>query len=185
MQGRDKGQPWGTGTLPQAQEMATGHCSQDPCCLQHLQHGSEAKPTAKSLASQEGAVQQDSSLRAFPGGDSRDLRAICQVSQCRGELQAQGCALLPRAPREGAARGTGRAAQGALTWRLVSCCCWWAMVCFTSTLLMLCSMAYFLACKGNGAPGAGQHRGRGERGLVLLQNLLEPIPGTALSSRTF
>lgn len=33
-----------------------------------------------------------------------------------------------------------------LTCRLVSCCCWCAMVCFTSTLLMLCSMAYFLAC---------------------------------------
>lgn len=32
-----------------------------------------------------------------------------------------------------------------LTWRLVSCCCWWAMVCFTNTLLILCSMAYFLA----------------------------------------
>lgn len=32
-----------------------------------------------------------------------------------------------------------------LTCRLVSCCCWCAMVCFTSTLLMLCSMAYFLA----------------------------------------
>lgn len=35
---------------------------------------------------------------------------------------------------------------GGLTCRLVSCCCWCAMVCFTSTLLMLCSMAYFLAC---------------------------------------
>lgn len=34
-----------------------------------------------------------------------------------------------------------------LTCRLVSCCCWCAMVCFTSTLLMLCSMAYFLACE--------------------------------------
>ncbi len=32
-----------------------------------------------------------------------------------------------------------------LTCRLVSCCCWWAMVCFTNTLLMLCSMAYFFA----------------------------------------
>lgn len=35
-----------------------------------------------------------------------------------------------------------------LTCRLVSCCCWWAMVCFTNTLLMLCSMAYFFAWKG-------------------------------------
>lgn len=34
-----------------------------------------------------------------------------------------------------------------LTCRLVSCCCWWAMVCFTNTLLMLCSMAYFFACE--------------------------------------
>lgn len=32
-----------------------------------------------------------------------------------------------------------------LTCRLVSCCCWWAMVCFTSTLLILCSIAYFFA----------------------------------------
>lgn len=32
-----------------------------------------------------------------------------------------------------------------LTCKLVSCCCWWAMVCFTKTLLMLCSMAYFFA----------------------------------------
>lgn len=32
-----------------------------------------------------------------------------------------------------------------LTCKLVSCCCWWAMVCFTKTLLMLCSIAYFLA----------------------------------------
>lgn len=34
-----------------------------------------------------------------------------------------------------------------LTCRLVSCCCWWAMVCFTNTLLILCSMAYFFAWK--------------------------------------
>ena len=33
-----------------------------------------------------------------------------------------------------------------LTCRLVSCCCWCAIVCFTSTLFMLCSMAYFFAC---------------------------------------
>lgn len=32
-----------------------------------------------------------------------------------------------------------------LTCKLVSCCCWWAMVCFTKTLLMLCSIAYFFA----------------------------------------
>lgn len=29
----------------------------------------------------------------------------------------------------------------------MSCCCWWAMVCFTNTLLMLCSIAYFFAWK--------------------------------------
>lgn len=45
---------------------------------------------------------------------------------------------------EVAGRAAGQA--GRLTCRLVSCCCWCAMVCFTRTLLMLCSMAYFLAC---------------------------------------
>lgn len=43
--------------------------------------------------------------------------------------------------------GCGVQEGGRLTCRLVSCCCWCAMVCFTSTLLMLCSIAYFLACK--------------------------------------
>lgn len=28
---------------------------------------------------------------------------------------------------------------------LASCCCWWASVCFISTILILCSIAYFLA----------------------------------------
>lgn len=35
-----------------------------------------------------------------------------------------------------------------VTCRLVSCCCC-TSVCFTSTLLMLCSIAYFLACREN------------------------------------
>lgn len=28
---------------------------------------------------------------------------------------------------------------------LANCCCWWANVCFIRTILMLCSIAYFLA----------------------------------------
>ena len=30
-------------------------------------------------------------------------------------------------------------------WCLLLACCWWAMVCLTRTLLMLCSIAYFFA----------------------------------------
>lgn len=73
---------------------------------------------------------------------------------------------------------------------MVSCCCWWAMVCFTSTLLMLCSIAYFLAWKENrGCRGSTTQWGR-ERRLVphhSSQNLPVSIPkhhGTAHSSPT-
>lgn len=86
--------------------------------------------------------QKHDSLWGWPQAQEEEKEEEAEVAGRGGggsPAQAGGAA----SGRASSRRSAG--AQG-LTCRLVSCCCWCAMVCFTSTLLMLCSMAYFLAC---------------------------------------